>query len=200
MTVYHPIYAQESSTNDTSTTVTPSLPPFGSGMQSCDTAYKYTSVCNRKMTGERLYAAPVMYTGTTCQQELKSIKNCLLSNNESSHPLVVTESELKNAESALATVKRFASDTCAVEVKPFLCLYFFGLCDSYSGVSYQPTASQCKNLRGSVCSMEWSLAVAFGLDLPDCDMEFSDEDLPCDTTNVLEGMLATIEAIVLLTV
>ena len=139
------------------------------------------------MTEERVCAAPATYTGTTCQEELQSIKNCLLSNDESSHPLVATESGLKDAESALATVARYASHTCAVEVKPFLCLHFFGLCDPYSGVSYQPTASQCKKLRDQICSTEWQFAVAFGLVLPDCDMEFSDEDLPCDTGGTENG-------------
>ena len=169
------------------TTPTPTPPTAGSGMQSCDMAHKYTTVCNNRTTGMRLCASPVMYSGTTCQEELMSLKSCLL-NEESSLPLVANEGRLTDAESALSAVDRLASDTCASEVKPFLCLYFFGLCDSLSGVSYQPTASQCRHLRDSVCSTEWQLAVAFGLQLPDCDTEFSDEALPCATNVEREGM------------
>ena len=59
------------------------------------------------------------------------------------------------------------SPQCEEAVIPFLCLFLFGLCDS-SGVSIQPTSGQCEALRDGVCSTEWSTALAFGVDLPDC--------------------------------
>ena len=146
-------------------------------------AYKYTRVCgSRRAQGQLVTCAtPLTYAASVCQKELNSLKVCLLDSDiESSHPLVATDSKLENAELALSTVDRLASAACAAEVKPFLCLYFFGLCDSETGASYQPTASQCKNLRDDVCMTEWSLASQFGLPLPDCDTEFSDQALKCN--------------------
>ena len=89
----------------------------------------------------------------------------------------MTNSEL--AEEALSAVDQIATQACAAEMKPFLCLYFFGLCDAATEVSYHPSASHCKNIRDNICMRELSLAVAFGLDLPDCDAEFSDVSVPC---------------------
>ena len=158
----------------------------GSDMQSCDIVYKYTSVCGSVET-QVTCAEPISYTATVCQQELNSLKACLLPDVESIHPLVVTDSELSYAETALSSVDSLASDACAVEVKPFLCLYFFGLCDSASGVTYQPTAGHCRNLRDEVCELEWNVAVSFGLELPDCDTEFSEEIVPCNAVSGEEG-------------
>ena len=175
---------QKLNTTQTTPTLVPAL--NGSGMQSCnnDTAHKYTSVCGSRGTQRQSVncAAPTTYMGSVCQNELSSLKVCLLANDvESSHPLVATESELENAKLALSAVDRLASKACAAEVKPFLCLYFFGLCDSETGVPYQPTASHCRNLRDDVCRAEWNLALQFGLPLPDCDTEFSDQVLQCNT-------------------
>lgn len=158
-------------------------------MQSCinDTAHKYTNVCGSRGTQRQSVtcAAPTTYMGSVCKNELNSLKACLLASDvESSHPLVATETELENAELALSAIDRLASKACTAEVKPFLCLYFFGLCDSETGVSYQPTASQCRNLRDVVCMTEWNLALQFGpqfgLTLPDCDTEFEDQVLQCN--------------------
>ena len=133
--------------------------------------------------------APTTYRGTVCQEELTSLRNCLVDDTDSSYPLVrVTNSEL--AEEALSAVDRIATQACAAEVKPFLCLYSFGLCDAAtdSEVSYHPSASHCKNIRDNICMREWSLAVAFGLDLPDCDAEFSDVSVPCNNHGEEEGI------------
>ena len=163
-------------------TTTPSLNSTPSS-QSCDTAYKYSSVCGI----DTHCAVPIEYTDSLCQSELSSLKLCLENDiDEGSHPLVVTDSDIETAKMALSFVDDWASEACAAEVKPFLCLYFFGLCDSSSGVSYQPTASNCKNLRDNICTTEWSLASRF-IDLPDCDVVFSDDTVPCDANNEEDG-------------
>lgn len=152
---------------------------------------KYTGVCsNRFATGRQSMTctAPVTYTETVCQEELKSIKNCLLGddNSESVHPLIATDGNLEAAKAILPYVDQ-ASPACAAEVKPFLCLYFFGLCDVAEGVSYQPSASHCRNLRDNVCANEWTTVSTFAQFLPDvpslpnCDVEFSDETIPCNS-------------------
>ena len=150
-------------------------------MQSCDMANKYVSVCGSSEGGTQSLtcAAPITYTESVCQQELNSIRNCLQTGDRNTHPLIVTNSNHANAELALSYVDRLASDACAAEVKPFLCVYFFGLCDSTTGASYQPTASSCKNLRDNVCAKEWNLASTL-IALPICEARFSDESIYCD--------------------
>ena len=171
------MFFQQDHTNDATNNET----LFGPGMRSCDTAHNYIGVCSIGGIGMQSMAceAPKTYRGTICQEELTSLRNCLLDDTDSGYPLVrVTDNEL--AEEALSAVDQIATQACATEVKPFLCLYFFGLCDAATEVSYHPSASHCKNIRDNICMREWSLAVAFGLDLPDCDAEFSDVSVPCN--------------------
>ena len=100
-------------------------------------------------------ATPIKYTGTVCQGELESLKTCL-SDRESVHPLIITENNLDAAKTVLSYIDNARSDlvspTCAAEVKPFLCLHLFGLCSATGGVSYQPTACHCRNLRDNICA------------------------------------------------
>ena len=159
----------------------------GSGMVDlCNIEHKYVSICNNRGFGiEPTLSDPITYKGTVCQEELNLLKNCLLNeSDESNRPLVVTDDSLEDAKSALSAVDmldELISDECAVEVKPFLCLYFFGLHDAANGVSYQPSASHCKSLRDDVCALEWNLAKAVpGLELPDCDEQFASYSVPCD--------------------
>ena len=165
-------------------------------LESCDMAQKYTGICSNRATGTggrqsvTQCAAPVSYAETVCQEELKSISSCLLSSgdSESVRPLIATDSNLEMARTILSYINDdTVSPACAAEVKPFLCLYFFGLCDTTEGISisYQPSASHCRDLRDNVCTDEWKLVTAlsnFRSDipaLPNCDVEFSDETVPC---------------------
>ena len=113
-----------------------------------------------------------------CQEELLSLKRCY-TGDASNYLAVAIDDYLEDAEQVLRYVDLIATSECATEVKPFLCLYFFGLCDSTTKISYQPSASQCRYLRDSVCTQEWSIAVNFGLELPDCDVDFPSESVPC---------------------
>jgi hypothetical protein len=169
-------------------------------LESCDMAQKqkYTGVCSNRAAGtagrqSMTCAAPVSYVETVCQEELKSIRGCLLSDGDSEtvHPLIATDSKLEAATTILSYIdgdtSGLVSPACAVEVKPFLCLYFFGLCDTSEGMSYQPSASHCRDLRDSVCADEWGLVTTlrnFRPDipaLPNCDVEFSDETVSCNS-------------------
>ena len=166
--------------------------------QSCDMEQKlkYTGVCSSRVgTGcqSMTCAAPVAYMESVCQEELKSIKDCLFSNGggDSVHPLVATDSNLESARTILSYINDdssgLVSPACAAEVKPFLCLYFFGLCDTTEGVSYQPSASHCRDLRDSVCASEWEAVTILGQfrpdipTLPNCDLEFSDVTVLCNS-------------------
>ena len=62
-----------------------------------------------------------------------------------------------------------ASDECIRRAVPFLCLHLLGLC-SGSGVSIQPTISQCEEVRDTLCQEEWMFVGTLGIDLPDCAM------------------------------
>ena len=122
------------------------------------------------------------YKGMVCREELLSLTTCYLGNaDENDHPVVKTVSNLEEAEQSLSYVNLIESvnPQCSAEVKPFLCLYFFGLCNAVTGVSYQSSISQCKNLRDNVCMEEWNTAISLGFNLPDCDMEFSEDNIPC---------------------
>ena len=122
-----------------------------------------------------------------CLEELNSLKNCLLEDGSKySHPLVVTTDNKSIADMALSAVN-FASRECAAEVKPFLCLYFFGLMsDTSNRVYYQPSADHCKNLRDDVCALEWTSVESLNLRgliklrLPDCNEEFPSHIDPCN--------------------
>ena len=156
-------------------------------MESCDnvTQQKYVSVCSfqdSRLGREQAAINPISYKGSVCWEELISLKNCLLSDDSSqnNHPLVVTTDGEDDAEMALSVVDRFASPECAEEVKPFLCLYFFGLIsDTSYNVSYQPSAEHCMSLRDDVCEMEWNQGRAINIKLPDCS-EFPSHIEPCN--------------------
>jgi hypothetical protein len=62
------------------------------------------------------------------------------------------------------------SQECEAAIKPFLCLYLFGSCDSHNQ-THQVTQVDCERLRDDVCSQELLLAVDLlgqGV-LPNCD-------------------------------
>ena len=62
------------------------------------------------------------------------------------------------------------SAECEAAIKPFMCLYLFGSCDS-DNRPHQVTRTDCERLRDDVCSEELVLAVdLFGEGiLPNCD-------------------------------
>ena len=158
-------------------------------MESCDhdVKQKYISVCSSSSSSSswlgkgRASIDPITYQGSVCLEELNSLQNCLLEDGSKySHPLVVTTDNKSIADMALSAVN-FASRECATEVKPFLCLYFFGLMsDTSNRVYYQPSAGHCKNLRDDVCEFEWTFAESSNFKLPDCNEEFPSHIDPCN--------------------
>ena len=158
-------------------------------MESCDMIHKSFVGIGGDGHQSMTCATPIEYTGTVCQEELKSLKTCLFgdSDRESAHPLIITENNLEIAKIVLSS--DLVSPVCAAEVKPFLCLHLFGLCSATGGVSYQPTACHCRNLRDNICADEWRLVEMiqhilsnFPV-LPNCDTKFSDNNKPCYTDN-----------------
>ncbi len=60
------------------------------------------------------------------------------------------------------------STECLDAVDPFLCLYYFGLCDS-SGNLFEPSTETCVAISTDICQREWSIAENF-VTLPTCDI------------------------------
>lgn len=155
-------------------------------VESCDhdMKQKYVSICGSSRPGrEQASIDPITYRGTVCWEELNLLKHCLLDDsNENNYLLVITVDNVGDAESALSAVDDFALPECAAEVKPFLCLYFFGLMsDTSNRVYYRSSAGHCKSLRDDVCELEWNLAQTLsGLELPDCDEQFPSHTVLCD--------------------
>ena len=52
------------------------------------------------------------------------------------------------------------SPKCVDDLRPFLCLYLFGSCDS-NNQSHQITQADCERLRDDVCAQEWAKAESF---------------------------------------
>ena len=123
--------------------------------------------------------------GGVCQAELENIlfsMNC----DSGEAPLVQQHNQESTASQLIANLRFLTpSPQCEEAVIPFLCLFLFGLCDG-SGVSIQPTSGQCEELRDDVCSTEWSTALAFGVDLPDCEI-FPLEQSTCQVLNNING-------------
>lgn len=137
---------------------------------------------NETLKQESTCAVPVIYTGSVCQEELLSLKTCYVGDDGTSYPAVATDAHMEDAELALSYLSLgLATHECEAEVTPFLCHYFFGLCDLTTKSSYQPSASQCRNLRDRVCKqeLEWLTKVNLGLELPDCDVDFPVESVSC---------------------
>ena len=143
---------------------------------------KYVSVCSQSGQPGREQS---LTDGTVCWEELNLLKSCLVDDSDvSSHPIVLTVDKniVENAERALDAVDTYVSQECAAEVKPFLCVYFFGLMSDHTPnrVSFQPSASHCNNLRETTCKDAWNLAQFVGLELPECDEEFPSNTIPCN--------------------
>ena len=62
------------------------------------------------------------------------------------------------------------SPECSEVAGPFLCFYYFGLCDS-SGELYLPSAGECETITTQTCAREFQIAVSFlgNASLPQCN-------------------------------
>ena len=162
-------------------------------MESCDSAHKYIGVCSNEGNGYpskacAAAAAPsagAPSAGLICLEELRSLKNILFNDCDEAYPLINKDSNLDTMSNLLLSIvfsdnSDLVSPDCAAEAKPFLCLYFFGLCDPTEGMSYQPSACYCRKLRDNACVDEWKQVEG----VLDCDKEFLDESVPCSGDSV----------------
>lgn len=64
------------------------------------------------------------------------------------------------------------SAVCMEAVEPFLCLYYFGLCDNSSGQLYLLSSEECETITTETCSNEFETAVHLlgSQNLPRCNL------------------------------
>ena len=109
----------------------------------------------------------VVYSGVTCRAELQVYQECfsgsagsngdILIRSDINQETVETDAELL-INGALSFLNPSAE--CLAAIRPFLCLYLFGVCDSSSQLR-QVSSSECVDLRDDICATEWSAAVGF---------------------------------------
>ncbi len=126
-----------------------------------------------------------MYTGSVCFDQLLSLQNCIPGREGSQLVYIssdvdqtATESQVMLLQGGLSILS--PSTECLDAVNPFLCLYYFGLCDS-SGDLFEPSEETCVAINTDICQREWSTAITFGVTLPTCDM-FRDMSINCNGT------------------
>ena len=125
------------------------------------------------------------YDGTVCRHELSVLTNCL-PDTEQDGFVHIQSDQTETVGPLLDILKAFASDDCKAAALPFLCVYFFGLCDS-TGKAYRPSSSQCTKISTGVCASEWALASNFpGVILPECS-SFPDETVLMETCDNMES-------------
>lgn len=150
----------------------------------------------------------VQYTESICLPHLTQWNQCLLPNQNElmiaidggMDQLMILEQEIASMQSLIGTYST-ANDihtqvllfwlietfpACQSEMIPFLCHYYFPLTSkdectdaSTDQLSYTVTQEECSDIRDTVCSDPWQLAINFGFgqSLPDCS------SLPLSDTN-----------------
>ena len=123
----------------------------------------------------------VVYSGATCRAELQAYQECFSAGSAGSNGDILIRSDINqetvetDAELLIESGLSFLNPSaeCVAAIRPFLCLYLFGVCDSSSQL-LQVSSSECVDLRDDICATEWSAAVGFlgPRSLPVC------EDLP----------------------
>jgi len=148
------------------------------GNQSNMSSVSTLDTCSKQLarTDAVSCSSGVVYTQSTCREDLLSLQGCLPDRMDSRNVYIsatnqeAVETQANNLLSYLDLLD--PSPGCRALVQPFLCLYLFGLCDSH-GTAYQPTFEQCILISTDVCATEWLRAnrflTAFGMpSLPEC--------------------------------
>ena len=131
-----------------------------------------------------LCESPISYNGESCSSELRYWQQCF-SQQANDDIYLPSDIDLEQAKTTatlfLHGLPRLSpSPECVTDLRPFLCLYLFGSCDS-NNQSHQVTQADCERLKDDVCAREWAQAVKiFGRDaLPQCGDFPSQEEESC---------------------
>ena len=124
------------------------------------------------------------YTGTMCSAQLLALQSCIPGRESTSVVYISSTIDQTTVESQVSTTINGLgllqpSMECQAVVVPFLCLFYFGLCDD-SGMLYGPSSETCVTLSTDTCQREWAIAVQILGEnvLPMCDT-FEETDINC---------------------
>ena len=121
-----------------------------------------------------------VYEGQVCLSELMRWQQCFSPQSSAVYlPLDINQEEAEATANLLLQGLPLLSPSpeCEVAIRPFLCLYLFGSCDS-DNQPHQVTQANCERLRDDVCAREFILAERFvgqGI-LPNCDNLLQQEE------------------------
>ena len=141
-----------------------------------------TTTLSESVESNSMCDQSIAYKGQVCFSELQSWQECFSVNGQQS---VLQISPNINQQEAEETAVKLLNGLpllspsldCEAAIKPFICLYLFGSCDT-NNQYHQGTEAACLRLRDEVCVQEWTLAERFlgqGV-LPDCSTLPSQED------------------------
>ena len=115
----------------------------------------------------------IVYEGQVCLSELKQWQQCFSPQSDAVYvPSNTNQEEAEDTANFLLPSLPLLSPSpeCEAAIRPFVCLYLFGSCDSDNSPR-QVTQASCIRLRDEVCAQEFVLAerlVGLGV-LPNCD-------------------------------
>ena len=102
--------------------------------------------------------SPEVYNGEVCRAILHDYQGCLTNGYNSSEIYIPSDRDQQQLEEQASQVMtglqfRNPSQECEEVAMPFLCFYFFGLCDS-SGQVQLPSFEQCELFSSETCASE----------------------------------------------
>lgn len=118
-----------------------------------------------------------VYEGKICLNELTKWQQCFSSQSDVIYlPSDTNQEEAEDTARSLVDDQDLSllSPECKAAIRPFLCLYMFGSCDS-DNQSHRGTQVDCERLRDDVCANEFIRAQRLRL-LPNCnDLQYEKE-------------------------
>ena len=115
-----------------------------------------------------------MYVGNFCMSALTARQKCIpdrCGNSEVYVRMSASQGSLELQVSSLLDRLQLLrpSPECREVVEPFLCFYYFGLCDSSGGL-YLPSSGECETITTETCAREFQIAVSVlgSANLPQC--------------------------------
>ena len=125
--------------------------------------------------GSNPQCSPAVYSGSVCRLPLQSLQNCIPDLCGSTEIYISSDSMQSVVEEQLTLLLgglRFLSPStaCLEAAEPFLCAYYFNLCDG--GELYRPSFEDCVTIASETCRDEFEAAVRFGMSerLPRCEL------------------------------
>ncbi len=136
---------------------------------------------------------PTPYNGSICVDYLRSYQRCLPNSGAVTISSGVYVPETVDQESNEDTLRKLddiplevfgATPECVSALKPFVCLFYFGLCDEATNKTVRPSFKQCRKLKSATCKdlVNNIRRADKGYLLPDCrDLPDSSPIATCGT-------------------